>query len=167
MRLTGLEPTRRFDTSTSSWPVYQFQHSRRLLTLRKDCLIIIARLIGIVNHQFSFFQKNSKKGREGVDFTKTFGIIITLSILAGDKCIPESTGAAMEKSPSWSRAHDWKSCRPLKGLEGSNPSFSAIKNPVAATVTGFSLIIPCFLRLAGIIMEAWDKQRQGERDGNP
>ena len=31
----------------------------------------------------------------------------------------------MEKSPSWSRAHDWKSCRPLKGLEGSNPSFSA------------------------------------------
>lgn len=31
----------------------------------------------------------------------------------------------MEKSPSWSRAHDWKSCRLLKGLEGSNPSFSA------------------------------------------
>ena len=34
----------------------------------------------------------------------------------------------MEKSPSWSRAHDWKSCRPLKGLEGSNPSFSAKMN---------------------------------------
>ena len=47
----------------------------------------------------------------------------------------------MEKSPSWSRAHDWKSCRPLKGLEGSNPSFSAIKNPVIAMVTGFLL---CF-----------------------
>ena len=25
----------------------------------------------------------------------------------------------------WSSAHDWKSCRPQKGLEGSNPSFSA------------------------------------------
>ena len=36
----------------------------------------------------------------------------------------------MEKSPSWSRAHDWKSCRPLKGLEGSNPSFSARDNHI-------------------------------------
>ena len=36
----------------------------------------------------------------------------------------------MEKSPSWSRAHDWKSCRLLKGLEGSNPSFSARKPAV-------------------------------------
>lgn len=35
------------------------------------------------------------------------------------------SSTTMEKSPSWSRAHDWKSCRPLKGLEGSNPSFSA------------------------------------------
>ncbi len=26
----------------------------------------------------------------------------------------------------WSKAHDSKSCRPLKGLEGSNPSLSAI-----------------------------------------
>ncbi len=30
----------------------------------------------------------------------------------------------------WSSAHDWKSCRPHKGLEGSNPSFSAIKSTV-------------------------------------
>ena len=28
---------------------------------------------------------------------------------------------------AWSRAHDWKSCRRQKRLEGSNPSFSAIK----------------------------------------
>ena len=41
---------------------------------------------------------------------------------------------AMEKSPSWSRAHDWKSCRLLKGLEGSNPSFSATQNPVISRV---------------------------------
>ena len=26
-----------------------------------------------------------------------------------------------------SRAHDWKSCKPQNGFEGSNPSFSAIK----------------------------------------
>ena len=34
----------------------------------------------------------------------------------------------MEKSPSWSRAHDWKSCRGQKLLESSNLSISA-KNP--------------------------------------
>ena len=42
VRLTGLEPTRRYDTSTSSWPVYQFQHSRKFAPPKKDCLIIIA-----------------------------------------------------------------------------------------------------------------------------
>ena len=31
----------------------------------------------------------------------------------------------MEKSRSWPSAHDWKSCRRHKRLEGSNPSFSA------------------------------------------
>ena len=34
----------------------------------------------------------------------------------------------MERWLSWSKAHDWKSCRPLKGLEGSNPSLSARKS---------------------------------------
>ncbi len=34
----------------------------------------------------------------------------------------------MEKSRSWPSAHDWKSCIPQKGIEGSNPSFSAINN---------------------------------------
>ena len=33
----------------------------------------------------------------------------------------------MEKSRSWPSAHDWKSCIPQKGIEGSNPSFSAIE----------------------------------------
>ena len=28
----------------------------------------------------------------------------------------------------WSKAHDWKSCVPPKGTEGSNPSLSAIYN---------------------------------------
>ena len=32
---------------------------------------------------------------------------------------------AMEKSRSWPSAHEWKSCIPQKGIEGSNPSFSA------------------------------------------
>ena len=31
----------------------------------------------------------------------------------------------MEKSRSWSSAHDWKSCNRQKRFEGSNPSFSA------------------------------------------
>ncbi len=34
----------------------------------------------------------------------------------------------MEKSRSWPSAHDWKSCIPQKGIEGSNPSFSARKS---------------------------------------
>ena len=33
----------------------------------------------------------------------------------------------MEKSPSWSRAHDWKSCNREKRFESSNLSFSAKK----------------------------------------
>ena len=31
----------------------------------------------------------------------------------------------MEKSRSWSSAHDWKSCNRQKRFEGSNLSFSA------------------------------------------
>ena len=33
----------------------------------------------------------------------------------------------MQKSRSWSSAHDWKSCNGQKPFEGSNPSFSAMK----------------------------------------
>ena len=42
----------------------------------------------------------------------------------------------MEKSRSWPSAHDWKSCIPQKGIEGSNPSFSANKIPGFAFKTG-------------------------------
>ena len=69
--------------------------------------------------------------KKGLDFPLSFAIIITLSVPGSGQV------HHLEKSPSWSRAHDWKSCRPLKGLEGSNPSFSARKNPVTATVAGF------------------------------
>ena len=42
-----------------------------------------------------------------------------------------NSGRNMEKSRSWPSAHDWKSCIPQKGIEGSNPSFSAImKNQI-------------------------------------
>ena len=34
----------------------------------------------------------------------------------------------MERWLSWSKAHDWKSCVPYKGTEGSNPSLSAKKS---------------------------------------
>ena len=47
----------------------------------------------------------------------------------------------MEKSRSWPSAHDWKSCIPQKGIEGSNPSFSANKRHTASAV--------CLLFLCG------------------
>ena len=31
----------------------------------------------------------------------------------------------MERWLSWSKAHDWKSCIPYKGIKGSNPFLSA------------------------------------------
>ena len=37
--------------------------------------------------------------------------------------------ALVDRWLSWSKAHDWKSCRPHKGLEGSNPSLSARTKP--------------------------------------
>ena len=40
---------------------------------------------------------------------------------------PCSQTTAVERWLSWSKAHDWKSCRAPKALEGSNPSLSAIK----------------------------------------
>ena len=47
----------------------------------------------------------------------------------------------MEKSRSWPSAHDWKSCIPQKGIEGSNPSFSAIENPGIRKDTGVKSIL--------------------------
>ena len=48
----------------------------------------------------------------------------------------------MEKSRSWPSAHDWKSCKPQKGFEGSNPSFSAKnKSPSNRMGTCFSCLI--------------------------
>ena len=41
--------------------------------------------------------------------------------------LADCEAACMEKSRSWPSAHDWKSCIPQKGIEGSNPSFSAKK----------------------------------------
>ena len=43
----------------------------------------------------------------------------------------------MERWLSWSKAHDWKSCEPLKGSEGSNPSLSATSERVT--------LVPIFL----------------------
>ena len=44
----------------------------------------------------------------------------------------------MEKSRSWSSAHDWKSCNRQKRFEGSNPSFSARKKALAAASAFFN-----------------------------
>ena len=40
----------------------------------------------------------------------------------------------------WPKAHDWKSCIPLKGIEGANPSLSA-NNKKARLLTGFFVIL--------------------------
>ena len=45
----------------------------------------------------------------------------------------------MERWLSWSKAHDWKSCVPYKGTEGSNPSLSAKKVIPHGGVTFFEL----------------------------
>ena len=44
------------------------------------------------------------------------------------------TKSDMEKSRSWPSAHDWKSCIPQKGIEGSNPSFSAKDRQVSTGI---------------------------------
>ena len=51
-----------------------------------------------------------------------------------DQCGREN---CMEKSRSWSSAHDWKSCIPQKGIEGSNPSFSATSPRTACRLRRF------------------------------
>lgn len=63
----------------------------------------------------------------------------------------------MEKSRSWPSAHDWKSCIPQKGIEGSNPSFSATKDLIVKAMRSFELYIPDqtfeVLRLVGCILQ--------------
>ena len=50
----------------------------------------------------------------------------------------------MEKSRSWPSAHDWKSCIPQKGIEGSNPSFSAKRNDNFQTKVVVSFVLLSF-----------------------
>ena len=72
------------------------------------------------------------------------------AVAFGDASYTEiRTRTAMEKSPSWSRAHDWKSCRPLKGLEGSNPSFSATESLGTVRFQGFPFLRPASVFAAG------------------
>ena len=40
----------------------------------------------------------------------------------------------------WPKAHDWKSCIPLKGIEGSNPSLSA-NNRKSPPIGGLFLLL--------------------------
>ena len=59
---------------------------------------------------------------KGIDFFLRCAIIIKhLQV----ECTQRIT--SMERWLSWSKAHDWKSCVPYKGTEGSNPSLSAKK----------------------------------------
>ena len=57
----------------------------------------------------------------------------------------------MEKSRSWPSAHDWKSCIPQKGIEGSNPSFSA-KPKTPGVSKGFGFFFALFSPLVNALM---------------
>ena len=67
-----------------------------------------------------FILKNSR------DFPLTFTGEIAYNTQA-DIFTGKMVRAAMEKSRSWSSAHDWKSCNGHKPFESSNLSFSAMK----------------------------------------
>ena len=57
------------------------------------------------------------------------------------------SAAPMEQYRSGHNGHDWKSCVPQKGTEGSNPSCSARKkNPVSTLIPDFLLYFPYFRR---------------------
>ena len=60
---------------------------------------------------------------KGIDFFLRCAIIIKHLRV---ECTQRIT--SMERWLSWSKAHDWKSCVPYKGTEGSNPSLSAKKS---------------------------------------
>ena len=62
-----------------------------------------------------FLQKNAKQGL-------TFEVCIAIIAHAVRRCATEY----VERWLSWSKAHDWKSCRAPKALKGSNPFLSAI-----------------------------------------
>ena len=74
---------------------------------------------------------------------------------------PCSQTTAMERWLSWSKAHDWKSCRAPKALEGSNPSLSAIRGTLMGAAfficrkrhgtrrEGFEQPVPAVLRPGG------------------
>ena len=51
--------------------------------------------------------------------------------------------AHMEQYRSGHNGHDWKSCVPQKGTEGSNPSCSAITDTVIDTIV--SVTVSAFL----------------------
>ncbi len=44
---------------------------------------------------------------------------------------------SVERWPSWSKAHDWKSCIPQNGIKGSNPFLSAKKAVTPVGVTAY------------------------------
>jgi hypothetical protein len=57
----------------------------------------------------------------------------------------------------WSKAHAWKVCIPLKGIEGSNPFLSAKENPQR------KLRFFCFSTRQKLAFESFEKQKIKER----
>ena len=52
----------------------------------------------------------------------------------------------MERWLSWSKAHDWKSCVPYKGTEGSNPSLSANR----LSLDAYCVLGSFFIEMSGL-----------------
>jgi hypothetical protein len=57
----------------------------------------------------------------------------------------------------WSKAHAWKVCIPLKGIEGSNPFLSAKENPQR------KLRVFCFSTRQKLAFESFEKQKNNKR----
>ena len=81
-------------------------------------------------------------------FYKKLLTICELCSIISQSVATDELKNGMEKSRSWPSAHDWKSCIPQKGIEGSNPSFSAITKTLRYS-KGFRFFYCSFSPLLG------------------
>ena len=73
-------------------------------------------------HILRAFRPSGKFSRIFCNFCLTFAAPIAIIAHAVRRCTTEY----VERWLSWSKAHDWKSCRAPKALKGSNPFLSAM-----------------------------------------
>ena len=86
-------------------------------------------------HILRAFRPSGKFSRIFCNFCLTFAAPIAIIAHAVRRCTTEY----VERWLSWSKAHDWKSCRAPKALKGSNPFLSAMLK--ATSYFGCSLFL--------------------------